>query len=131
MEEFYEAYGKKGGKAQGDEPFYWFRQYVFAGATVPDTGAKGVMAALLDRHPDLIFIEGDQLHRTKREIEYRFREVAPDNRLLALAETITKDEDFTRRRQGRMLVFCENQATAEEAHAFLRRRGVNVCLFHM
>lgn len=42
---------------------------------VPDTGTKGVVARLIDKYPDLVFIQGDQLHRSKREIAYEFREV--------------------------------------------------------
>lgn len=64
------------GKASRTEPFYWNRQYVFAGATVPDTGTKGVVARLIDKYPDLVFVQGDQLHRSKAGIDYKFHEAS-------------------------------------------------------
>ena len=47
------------GRPQAEsEPFYWSRQYVFVGATIPDTGAKGVASSIMERAPHAAWIEG-------------------------------------------------------------------------
>ncbi|CAG9467414.1 unnamed protein product [Pedinophyceae sp. YPF-701] len=115
----------KSGKATGEEPFYWERQLVFAGATMPHTGKRGVVEMVLRDHPEAVWVNGAELHRSKADVRHRWLQVAAEHWEEALEEAVRSGPPA----EGKTMVFVNGKGAADRAHDVLRRAGVDCVLY--
>lgn len=98
----------------------WLRQYAFVGATMPTNGKETVGAKLAAEYPTAIWISGNQLHKTMKQVEFRWVEVQ-NSKVDDLLEVIQRDPsmgDGT----GRMIVFTKDSNSSKHVSEHLSRR---------
>lgn len=97
------------------------RSYIFVGATFPRAGGKSVAADLSKRFPDMRWLEGKQLHASKRGVRHDWVKVSEDDRSEVAAAVVTA---LRGQRQsatvGHALVFCRDTASARAMHEELQ-----------
>jgi len=69
----------------------WLRQYAFVAATMPQEGRETVGAKLAADFPNLEWISGGQLHKTIRNVDFRWLDVGPNEQVDALARLIEEE----------------------------------------
>ena len=97
------------------------RSYIFVGATFPRAGGKSVAADLSKRFPDMHWLEGKQLHASKRGVQHEWVRVAEDDRSEVVAAVVTAlRAQRAGGSRGHALVFCRDAANARAMHEELQ-----------
>ena len=102
----------------------WLRQYAFVAATMPQDGRETVGAKLAADFPNLEWISGGQLHKTIRNVDFRWLDVGQNEQVDALARLIeeevgdgTASANTALSRDGaqkpRIIVFTKNTASSK------------------
>ena len=69
----------------------WLRQYAFVAATMPQEGRETVGAKLAAAFPNLEWISGGQLHKTIRNVDFRWLDVGQNEQVDALVHVIEEE----------------------------------------
>ena len=69
----------------------WLRQYAFVAATMPQEGRETVGAKLAADFPNLEWISGGQLHKTIRNVDFRWLDVGQNEQVDALVHVIEEE----------------------------------------
>lgn len=99
------------------------RSYIFVGATFPRAGGKSVAADLTKRFPGMHWLEGKQLHASKRGIHHDWIRVSEDDRSEVIAAVVTAlraQRVGDTGTLGHALVFCRDTASARIMHEELQ-----------
>lgn len=102
----------------------WLRQYAFVAATMPREGRETVGAKIAADFPNLEWISGGQLHKTIRNVDFRWLDVGQNEQVDALARVIEEDlgdgvvgaQTASRGPSGqkpRIIVFTKNTASSK------------------
>ena len=116
------------GKASRRESFYWERQLIFAGATMPHTGKRGVVEMVLGSHPDAAWVNGRELHKSKSVVRHRWAEVENSHLSDALLAAVQSCPDY-QNGAGKTLVFVNGKQAADTAHRVLTQGGIPALLY--
>ena len=69
----------------------WLRQYAFVAATMPQDGRETVGAKIASDFPNIEWISGGQLHRTIKNVEFRWLDVRGNDQVDALVGVIEEE----------------------------------------
>eukprot|EP00210_Caulerpa_lentillifera_P004000 g3816.t1 len=109
---------------------FWRKQFILAGATIPSVGTKNIKDEIQELFPNVEIISTSNLHKTGDQLVYHWIEVSDQDRLEALIDTITKDEEFQDGEKGKILVFSKDSITTELTARYLLDHGVNCVSYH-
>ena len=130
---FLEAEGAAPRAGVAGRGFAWARQYVFVGATIPDTGERGVASSIVARVPGARWVEGDELHRSKAAVSHEWVRVDDFSWAEALVSAVGRGggEGGEGGEGGRTMVFAAGKGYADEAAETLARgTGRAILLYH-
>ena len=106
----------------------WLRQYAFVAATMPQEGRETVGQKIADDYPNIQWINGVQLHKTLKHVEFRWVDVGVNDQMDALIRVIEQDvgrnemrneqdgqgeENESGEQTTRMIVFAKNTASSK------------------
>jgi len=81
----------------------WLRQYVFVAATMPQEGRETVGQKIIDEFPHITWINGGQLHKTLKNIDFRWIDTSPNDVINVLSQVIMDDiENETHEKKSRI-----------------------------
>ncbi len=110
----------------------WLRQYAFVGATMPTNGRETVGAKVAAEYPTATWISGSQLHKTMKQVEFRWVEVQ-QSKHDSLIEIIQGDHAMSSG-IGRMIVFTKDSNSSRilsmQLHDTLEDEGAMVLPYH-
>ena len=105
------------------------RSYAFVAATMPRAGGKSVAGDLRKQFPDMVWLEGRQLHQSKLRVRHHWRQLASSADVAPAVIDALHAQGGSASRTGQAeqaLVFCSDAAAADALHAALLR----VCCCH-
>lgn len=97
----------------------WLRQYAFVGATMPTNGKETVGAKIAAEYPTAVWVNGEQLHKTMRQVEFRWMDIKK-SRYDSLLEVIQGDPSISDG-SGRMIVFTKDSKSSGDVSDMLSR----------
>jgi superfamily II DNA/RNA helicase len=113
----------------------WLRQYVFVAATMPQEGRETVGQKIIDEFPHITWINGGQLHKTLKNIDFRWIDTSPNDVINVLSQVIMDDiENETHEKKSRIIVFSKDTASSKmvtgRLNACFEDTGVSIVSYH-
>jgi hypothetical protein len=92
---------------------------VFIAATLPREGGKSVAADLAKRFPDLVWLQGRQLHLSKSGVTHSWVPLQREADAAPAVVAALRDDAVEAQGRGVSMVFCRDAAAADALHADL------------
>lgn len=93
---------------------------------MPREGGKSVVQDLNRRFPDMMWLQGNELHRSKHDVKHEWLPLESNDDVGNTVVRVLQEDMVVTQGIGHALVFCNDTASASSLHATLQAVRITI-----